>query len=189
MAQWNYPVKDDWTHDVKQDLIDFDIQVDLNILSKFPKQAFKKLVKSKARKYEIIDLLRNDLSKMENLYFDKIEMTKYLELNELTVTEAKAVFQFRSRMANFKDNYRGTNPYNICPLCRSHPDTQQAAFQCSVLKESVDINGTYSDIMDGNVSKELAKTITDILKFRETSQMEAQACTCLLYTSPSPRDS
>ena len=141
------------------------------------KQAFKKLVKLKARTYEINDLLKTDLSKMENLYFDKIELAQYLELNELTVNEAKNVFQFRSRMANFKDNYRGTNPYNLCPLCMNHPDTQQSAFQCSVIKKSVVINGTYGDIMDGNISKELAKTITDILKFREMSQMEAQTCT------------
>ena len=117
LAQWNYPVKNDWTHDVKKDLLDFDIQVDLNFIRKMSKQAFKKLVKLRARKFEINDLLKSDLSKMENLCFDKIELAQYLELNELTVTEAKNVFQFRSRMAKFKDNYRGTNPYNLCPLC------------------------------------------------------------------------
>ena len=177
MAQWNYPIKDDWTHDVKKDLNDFNIQVDLNFIRNMTKQAFKKLVKVKARKYEINDLLKNDLSKMENLHFDKLELAKYLELQELTVTEAKAVFQFRSRMANFKNNYRGTNPVNICPLCMNHPDTQQSAFQCSVLRKNVVINGTYSNIIDGNISKELAITITNIMKFRETSQMEAQTCT------------
>ena len=141
------------------------------------KQAFKTLVKFKARKYEISDLLKVDLSKMENLHFDNIKLAKYLDLDEITVSEAKSVFQFRSRMANVKDNYRGTNPYNICPLCMSHPDTQEAAFQCSVLRRNIDINGTYTDILEGNINKELAKTITDILKFREMSQIEAQTCT------------
>ena len=114
---------------------------------------------------------------MENLHFDKLELAKYLDLNELTVTEAKTVFQFRSRMANFKNKYRGTNLVNICPLCMNHPDTQQAAFQCSVLQKNVVINGRYSNIIDGNISKKLAITITNIMKFRETSQMEAQTCT------------
>ena len=177
MTQWNYPVKDDWTHDVKQDLIDFNIKIDLDYIRKMSKQTFKKMVKVRARKYEIIDLLKEDLSKMENLHFDNIELANYLKLNKLTVTEAKTVFQFRSRMANFTDNYRGTNPRNICPLCLSHPDTQEAAFHCSVIRKNIIINGTYSDIMDGNISKEVAKTITDIIKFRETSQMEAQTCT------------
>ena len=66
------------------------------------KQAFKKLVKLRARKFEINDLLKSDLSKMENLCFDKIELAQYLELNELMMTEAKNVFQFRSQ--TFKDN-------------------------------------------------------------------------------------
>ena len=117
------------------------------------------------------------MSKMENLESNKVQMAKYLELEEVTVTEAKSVFQFRSQMADFKDNYRGTNPHNICPLCMSHPDTQKAAFQCSVLRKSIAINGTHSDILDGNITKELAITITNIMKFRETSQMEAQTCT------------
>ena len=171
MAQWNYPVKDDWTNDVKKDLTDFDIKLDLDLIRKMSKEAFKTLVKFKARKYEISDLLKVDLSKMENLHFDNIKLAKYLDLDEITVSEAKSVFQFRSRMANVKDNYRGTNPYNICPLCMSHPDTQEAAFQCSVLRRNIDINGTYTDILEGNINKELAKTITDILKFREMSQI------------------
>ena len=42
MAQWNYPVKDDWTHDVKKDLIDFDIKLDLDL---FLKKCQNKLLK------------------------------------------------------------------------------------------------------------------------------------------------
>ena len=132
------------------------------------------LVKSKAKQYEIKDLLKNELSKMEHLDFDKLEMTKYLELDEITLTKANAVFQFRSRMANFKDNYRGTNPYNICPLCLSHPDTQQAAFHCSVIRKSIEVHGKlkYSDILDGNISKDLATTVKNILKIGETSLLD-----------------
>ena len=181
MAQWNYPVRNDWTHDVKKDLNDFGIIDDLEVIRTTSKEAFKRLVKMKARDYERIELLnkvdKEELSKMENLQFDKLEMAKYLELNEVTLNEAKAVFQFRSRMADFKENYKGTNTYNICPLCQNHTDTQQAAFQCSVIRNSVDIKGNYRDILEGKITKELATTITNIIKLRETSQMEAQKCT------------
>ena len=34
---------------------------------------------------------------MENLHYDKLEIANYL-------TEAKSILQFRSRMANFKNN-------------------------------------------------------------------------------------
>ena len=104
-------------------------------------------------------------------------MANYLELQDLVLIEARAIFQFRSRIANFKENYKGTNQYSVCSLCQNHPDTQQAAFLCSVIRRNVDIQGNYRDILDGNITKELATTIINITKFRETSPMEAQTCT------------
>ena len=49
MAQWNYPVRDDWTQVVKKDLNDFGIKDDLEVIRTMSKEAFKTMVKVKAR--------------------------------------------------------------------------------------------------------------------------------------------
>ena len=116
--------------------------------------------------------------KMDNLYYGKLKMAKYLELDNISVKEAQNIFQYRSMMANFKDNYGGIKTSdNICPLCSSHSDTQKSSFECSFIKENIKIEGNYSDIMKGNISKELAKTVSNILKMRNMSLKEAQKCT------------
>ena len=82
-----------------------------------------------------------------------------MELQEINTEEAKSLFQYRSRMANFRGNYRGSNPIKNCPLCFSHPDTQQWSFKCSVIKNNINIEGTYDDLIEGNIDKKLAKSI------------------------------
>ena len=50
-AQWNMPVKNDWTIQVRQDLKDLNISEDFSVLKKYKKNAFKKMVKEKLKKY------------------------------------------------------------------------------------------------------------------------------------------
>ena len=111
---------------------------------------------------------KEQMSKIRNTHHKKLNLFKYLELNEINSKEAKAVFAYRSRMANFGHNYKGNNPYRICPLCYSHPDKQEWSFRCSVIKENINIQGNYDDLIEGNISKNLAKTILAITKLRES---------------------
>ena len=74
-------------------------------------------------------------------------MTNYLKLEDICDDEAKAIFQFRSHMANFHANYKNNKPINHSPLCLSHPDTQQWSFKCSVLRKNITIKGNYENIL------------------------------------------
>ena len=94
-------------------------------------------------------------------------MTNYLKLEDICDDEAKAIFQFRSHMANFHANYKNNKPINHSPLCLSHPDTQQWSFKCSVLRKNITIKGNYENILSGEIDKNLAKTAKSILKYRE----------------------
>ena len=44
-----HPIKNDWVNQVKEDLIYFDINIDLEQVKKQSKNSFKKLVKKKMR--------------------------------------------------------------------------------------------------------------------------------------------
>ena len=112
---------------------------------------------------------KSKLSKIRNLKFKKLELSKYLKLEHIYDDEARAVFQFRSRMAKFHGNYRGNMPLKHCPLCLSHPDTQEWSFKCNALMKNIEINGKYEDIITGNINKKLAKTVKSIINFREMS--------------------
>ena len=48
-----HPIKNDWVNQVKEDLIDFDIYMDLELVKKQSKNSFKKMVKRKMRNYAL----------------------------------------------------------------------------------------------------------------------------------------
>lgn len=171
-TQWRFPDKGDWTETVKQDLTDFDIDFNVHDFRKTKTETFKKFLKLKANEFELkyLSLQKSKLSKIRHLNFKKLELSNYLRLEDIGDDEAKAVFQFRSRMAQFHGNYRGNTPLKYCPLCLSHPDTQEWSFKCSVLQKNIKINGNYEDIMKGKINKTLAKTVKSIVKYREMSQ-------------------
>ena len=70
-AQWNYPSPGDWTEQVKMDLIDFGIEVDLQLIKSKSTEVFKSLVKGKAYEYAFDNLMekKEEHSKLEHLFY------------------------------------------------------------------------------------------------------------------------
>ena len=109
-------------------------------------------------------------SKMDNLSYIKLELQKYLRLENLYDSGARTLFRYRTRMANFGENFCEGNCAVNCPLCGLHLDNQEMAFNnCPVIKANVNIRGQYEDLFKKNVSSELVKTLENISKFREES--------------------
>ena len=55
-----------------------------------------------------------------------------------------------------------------CPLCQVQPDTQEHCVkQCSVVKSTVKVKGSYDDIFLDEVPVEIAKTLMEITELRE----------------------
>ena len=170
MAQWEKPLKNnEWTNQVKTDLIDFQIPVDLEFLKTKSSNAFKNFVKVKVRKYEYERLMEIKTvkckSKMKNLYYSELKIQEYLELKEMNARQAKILFKFRVRMAPFGENYKGGLDTPPCPLCSSHPDTQSESFQCLKMKKLIDVKGEYSEIFGIHFPAELINTIENIYYF------------------------
>ena len=79
MAQWEKPLKNnEWTNQVKTDLIDFQIPVDLEFLKTKSSNAFKNFVKVKVRKYEYERLMQIKTvkckSNMKNLCYSELKI-------------------------------------------------------------------------------------------------------------------
>ena len=172
-AQWKYPVKNDWTITVKQDLKDLKIDLSLDEIKRKTNWSFKKLVKVKTKEFALDYLLKlkERHSKMNSLEYQELKIQNYLKDENISVKEAQNIFKYRTRVANFKENFK--NNYNglECPLCLVHPDTQAYCVQCPIIKENIEICGEYKDIFTEEISKEISQTLQKITEFRENRKL------------------
>ena len=99
-TQYKYPIKDDWTLQVIEDLDDFGISSCFDYLKSKSKNAFKRLVKIKSKEYAL-NYLKMKHSKMDNLVYNKLKLQSYPKSPEIPVHEATYLFRFRVRTATF----------------------------------------------------------------------------------------
>ena len=167
--QWNYPVKGDWTESVRSDLADFGLSFTLDQLKLVSKRSFKKSIKIKTKEFAFKTLLekKDGHSKMKDLHYNELKLQSYLKDPGISVSEAQDLFKFRTRSANFKENMKSRFFQRICPLCGTHPDSQSYSFECSTIKENINIVGRYEDIFSEKIPASLGKTINEIMQFRE----------------------
>jgi hypothetical protein len=106
---------------------------------------------------------------MDSLFCVDLEMQDYLKDRRLKTSMAKAVFKFKTRMANFSENFKEGGQTKPCPLCKdSHAlDTQMHSLLCKVIVTNIEIESSYEEIFDSKVEVMAAKTVENILKFRE----------------------
>ena len=164
-AQWNRPVKNDWTLYVKQDLKDFQMECSLDNVKAKSAESFKNLVKRKANEYEFRRLmsLKQSHTKLDNLCYTKLEMQEYLKLEKIDKVGAQTLFRYRTRMAAFGENFRGKSGPVPCPLCGNHLDNQLMGFDnCQILRENVKIEGVYKTIFSKDVPSLVVKTLIKI---------------------------
>ena len=170
MAQWKFPAKkNEWTEQVKADLLEFSLDDELNWIKKKSKSSFKILVKNQMREVALVNLLekKESHSKMMSVNYSSLMMQAYLKDPEVTATQAQTMFKFKTRMEKFSENFKGGRPTKPCPLCKASPDTQAHSFQCKVIQENIVINGTLLDVFSQSNNKPVAETLENIVKFRE----------------------
>ena len=168
--QWKSPAKkNEWTEQVKVDLEELGIPGDLNWIKCKSKLTFKNLIKKQIKELAFMKLMltKERHSKMNNLEYYTLEMQEYLKDKQISTSQAKMLFKFRTRMAYFSDNFKGGYPTKPCPLCGLSDDTQSHSFQCKIINENIKVEGTIKDIFMPTVDKKVAKTIVNIMKLRE----------------------
>ena len=106
---------------------------------------------------------------MSELWYSELKTQDYLLSNKFTTTQAKTVYSFRTRMANFTENFRGVKGNLLCSLCGTHLDSQVMAFNCPKLKIDISIRGRYEDLFMEDIPTEVVQTIMDIMSYRKNS--------------------
>ena len=163
-AQWKYPTTNDWTEQVKIDLEDFGIKINLDYIKSKSTNTFKQLVKVKAKEFAFSNFMikKEKHSKIKELFFTELKTQAYLTSMSLSAKQAQAVFSYRTRMAPYSENFRNNNGHSLCPLCLTHLDSQAFSFSCPVIQGTVEIKGKYSDIFNDKINIQLAKTLVNI---------------------------
>ena len=81
--------------------------------------------------------------------------------------EALTLFKFRTRMADFGENFQAGTTEVLCPLCSKELDNQSHSFQCKYILDEIIVKGNLKEIYSGNISGETAKTATRIVNIRK----------------------
>ena len=162
MAQMQNPVKGDWILQVRKDLEETEINDTLEDIQKMSIEEFKAKVKTSV-KNSALKYLNSEKARMSKIMYishDALELQPYLSPTVLEVSEAKLLFQLRSRMTNVKVNFRNKYSNIICPVCdvEASEDSQQHVFECIEILKNKNIvaqdNILYSHIFDKDVEKQ-----------------------------------
>ena len=131
-------------------------------------ETFKRLVKVKARElaHGILVQKQAQHSKMDAHIYPELKPQKYLSLKGARIEQIRNIFRFRTKMANFGDNFRNNRASLVCPLCKKHYDSQALSFQCEYYRDKLEITCNMSDIYCDEISLETARTITDLMNLR-----------------------
>ena len=123
-VQQKHPVPGDWTTTVQSDLSDLDINLSEEQIQNINKENFAALVKRKLRIAAFENLMKTKatLSKMSSLNYKELKAQEYLKSRDITTTEKKQIFRYRTRMVrNFAVNFKNSATDLSCPLCHSTP--------------------------------------------------------------------
>ena len=96
-----------------------------------------------------------------------LKMQTYLKSSKFSAVESQLIYSFRTRMANFQENFPGNSGHNPCPLCLVHLDSQALCLQCPMVKSEIDIKGKMDDIFSEDIPMEIVNTLTKVMKLRE----------------------
>ena len=120
---------------------------------------------------------------MKNLKYDKFKIQDYFQNSKLSVENKRDIFAYRTRMADFGENYRGQRKYVICPFLCNQRDSQHHSFECNGVINRTPVNGTYNDIFKDDIPITTCYTLTKIRKIRNSYLEESNIS---VYSNESP---
>ena len=168
-AQYESPVKEDWTEQVRKDLKELNMTEDVSLLKTMSEIKLKTLVKKKIKEHvlECLNEEKLEHSKMENLVYTELKTQDYLLSEDLTTVQKRLIFLFRTRMADYSENFRGTNFPSPCKICGMHVDSQSHSVICFETIKNVKTLGNYNEIFLNNISRETAIMLEEITEIRK----------------------
>ena len=175
-AQLKNPTKNDWGQTVISDLKAIGFEQKLSEIVDITCETFKNVIQVGILKVALayLNSEKSKHSKVLHISHTSMEMQDYLCPNEMSVQEAKFVFQLRSRMVEVRTNYGGSHPDLRCPLCMMEHDTQKHLLECVKLDgvgELVSVLPEYEDLFSRKLEPKVKVSRILRARFLKRKQM------------------
>ena len=184
-AQNRYPQKGDWVAQVKKDLIEVNLDVSFDEISKISKYSFKLKVKEAITRKAFDWLMKriheknktgsNTQAKGSEIKYKHLKLQEYFLSSKMNTEECNLLFSLRAQMTPVKCNFR-----NSCPICldSNQQDSQLHLLHCKALLNGENIvvkdRVYYNDIFSSDVTKQspLVKLFKELLSKRRTIEKQ-----------------
>ena len=98
---------------------------------------------------------------MKKLEYKKFAIQEYLKRKDMKLEHQRTIYKYRTRMADYGENYREGRGSVNCPLCGLHLDSQELIFQCPMTETIINHGGHIEDIYKEKITNQ---TITQIIQ-------------------------
>ena len=168
LTQYLKRTRDNWVNKTLEDFKDLKICTDFSYLENISKNKFKKVLKERLKDFAFKYFigLKNNHSKMKYLSYSELKMQDYLTDEKTTLEDKKVALKWRIFMEDFGENFRGGRLTTLCPLCKSHADSQNMSFECQSVKNTIQVQGCFDQLFEETIDPCLLKTINKISKLR-----------------------
>ena len=105
---------------------------------------------------------------MDNIVHTELKMQEYLLSEDISVDQKRIIFHFRTRMAQYSENFKESNQLvKPCQICKLHTDSQSHSMVCVETMRNVRNKGNYSEIFTNDISSDTAKMLQQVTAYRE----------------------
>ena len=179
-AQVRNPVKGDWTLGVTKILEDLEIELELEEIRNLKEETLRKFVKEQINEkcLEYLNKQKAKHSKVLHIVHEELRMQEYLHPTHAQNTQlSKCIFSARSRMLDFRINFRKKYKDLKCPLGCDTLDTQQHCLHCDkILTSTIETQDTvkYEDLFSKKIEKQLriGAVLQERIKYRKAKEKE-----------------
>ena len=159
LCQKSNPLPGDLCQLIAEDFDKMDIHMSDDHIAQMHESEYKKLIQRKVYYTAFMELeqLKESHSKVrDNQYTDLNHMQPYLSNRNLSHSQISIMFSLRSKtLRNIRSNFPKMYSSLLCPLCKSHEDTQENILLCKVLKNILPPNiHTEYEHMEGTTDQQ-----------------------------------
>ena len=104
---------------------------------------------------------------MKKMHYEDIQVQAYFTRCDINTEQKKLIFKYRTRMAEFGENFRGGREQVLCHLCNNHLDKQELSYSCTTINKNIKIEGDMNEIYSDHISKQTVETIEQITNLRK----------------------
>ena len=166
IAQKLSPCKDDWIHQLREDLKECLINLSENDIKDMKKPTFRKLVNERIKDVSVKYLLslkiknNKEKSKSKNIW-PSSEMKHYLRSNKLSTEEKRLLFSMRCRVNETKCNYRSKYENNMnCSICSSNTEESELhLLKCEAIVSEPEVKDQISEITYSDIFSDVERQI------------------------------